>query len=88
MLHTPYAERITVNPRVLAGKPVVKGTRVSVERVLEQLASNLDVEDVLAAFPHLTREDIGACVRYARAVVAGEDIHPVESTAQVAPAEA
>lgn len=60
-----YSQRITRNPKIMAGKPVVKGTRVPVERVIRHLADNPDVNDVFQAFPHLTIEDVKACLAYA-----------------------
>lgn len=72
-----YQGRIIVDPEILAGKPVVKGTRIPVELVLKRLAQDLDVEALLAAYPRLTREDIQACLAYAEAQVAGEDIYLV-----------
>jgi uncharacterized protein (DUF433 family) len=64
--------RITIDPEVLAGKPVVRGTRISVELVLQRLSQQLDVEELIAAFPRLTRRDIQACVEYAQWLVEGE----------------
>lgn len=64
------AERITVDPDVMVGKPVVKGTRIPVELVLGQLAFNPDLDELFAAYPHLTVEDVKACLAYARRVVA------------------
>ncbi len=58
-------ERITVNPRILGGKPIIEGTRISVEFILELLASDVSEEDILTDYPHLSREDIRACLRYA-----------------------
>lgn len=58
-------ERITVNPKILGGKPIIKGTRITVEFILELLASDVSEEDILKDYPHLTIEDIHACLRYA-----------------------
>jgi len=58
-------ERITANPRILGGKPIIRGTRISVEFILDLLASNVSEEEILEDYPHLTREDIQACLRYA-----------------------
>jgi uncharacterized protein (DUF433 family) len=71
-----YHERIVTDPAILVGKPVVRGTRISVETVLERLADNPDVDDLFAAYPRLTMEDVQACLSYAQAVVAGEEITP------------
>ena len=58
-------ERITVNPKILGGKPIIKGTRITVEFILELLASDVSEEEILKDYPHLTVEDIHACLRYA-----------------------
>jgi uncharacterized protein (DUF433 family) len=71
-----YHERIIADPRILAGKPVVKGTRIAVDLVLEELAQNPAIEELLAAHPDLTRDDVQACLAYARALVTGEDVSP------------
>jgi uncharacterized protein (DUF433 family) len=78
MKETPrlYEERISADPKILGGKPVVRGTRISVSLVLEELAHNPDVSELLAAHPDLTRADIQACLAYARAAVAGEEVSP------------
>jgi uncharacterized protein (DUF433 family) len=71
-----YQERIVTDPRILSGKPVVKGTRIAVDLVLEELAHNPDIEELLAAHPDLTQEDVKACLAYAKATVAGEAVSP------------
>ena len=70
-------ERIVLNPRILVGKPVVRGTRIPVYLVLDHLAHNLDLEDLFADYPRLTVEDVQACLTYAQGVVAGEYVFPV-----------
>jgi uncharacterized protein (DUF433 family) len=60
-----YKNRITTNPSVMVGKPVVKGTRIPVERVVAHLANNPDLTDLFAAYPDLTVEDVKACLQYA-----------------------
>jgi uncharacterized protein (DUF433 family) len=61
----PLTERIVVNPQVLAGKPVIRGTRLAVEFILELLAAGRRENEILADYPGLTREDILACLAYA-----------------------
>nr|VFJ70988.1 MAG: Uncharacterized conserved protein, DUF433 family [Candidatus Kentron sp. FW] len=58
-------DRITVNPKILGGKPVIRGTRISVEFVLELLASGVSDDEILNDYAHLTKEDIYACLGYA-----------------------
>lgn len=60
-----YRDRIVRDPEILVGKPVVRGTRISVETVLAHLRDNPDVKDVLEAYPRLTLEDIKACLSFA-----------------------
>src|SRR5688500_8451442 len=72
----PYQERIIADPRILAGKPVVKGTRIAVDLVLEELAQNPDINELLAAHPDLTRDDVQACLAYARTILTGEEVSP------------
>jgi uncharacterized protein (DUF433 family) len=71
-----YQERIVADPRILAGKPVVKGTRIAVDLVLEELAQNPAIDELLAAHPDLTWDDVQACLAYARAIVTGEEVSP------------
>jgi uncharacterized protein (DUF433 family) len=59
-----YKDRIVVDPEILVGKPVVKGTRVSVELVLKRLAQDLGIKSLLEAYPRLTPEDVRACLEY------------------------
>ncbi len=72
-----YQDRIIVDPEILVGKPVVKGTRIPVELVLKRLAQELDPQALLEAYPRLTIEDIKACLEYAEALVEGEIVYPV-----------
>lgn len=59
-------ERIELDPRVCNGRPVIKGTRIPVSVILEQLAEGESWDAILAGYPELTREDIHAALRYAR----------------------
>jgi len=61
----PWPERIVVDPEILAGKPVIRGTRLAVEFILELLAANQPEPEILANYPGLTHEDILACLSYA-----------------------
>ena len=69
--------RIVLDPRILAGKPIVRGTRISVEFVIERLACGWTVEDVLTHYPHLTAADIRACLAYAHEILSGERVYPL-----------
>jgi uncharacterized protein (DUF433 family) len=67
-----WRERITVNPKVLSGKPVIKGTRIAVEFILELLANSWTVEDILKSYPQLKREDVAAALKYAAEILKEE----------------
>ena len=71
-----YLDRIVVDPKILVGKPVVRGTRISVELVLERLAHDMNLETIFQDYPRLTPEDVKACLEYAHGLVAGEDVFP------------
>jgi uncharacterized protein (DUF433 family) len=58
-------DRITSNPNIFGGKPIINGTRISVEFVLELLAAGVTEDEILSDYPHLKREDIQACLQYA-----------------------
>jgi uncharacterized protein (DUF433 family) len=68
--------RIVVNPKVMTGKPVIKGTRIPVEQVLRLLAQGLSFEDILKDYPHLKKDDIMATLLYAAKVMGKEEIYP------------
>jgi uncharacterized protein (DUF433 family) len=62
----PYLDRIASDPEVMVGKPVVRGTRIPVERVLQHLEETMDWADLFAAYPRLTPDDVRACLAFAR----------------------
>jgi uncharacterized protein (DUF433 family) len=70
-------ERITINPKMFGGKPIIRGRRLAVEHVLGMLAAGDTPETLLAGYPWLEREDIQACLVYARRLVGHERIEPL-----------
>jgi len=70
-------ERIEVNPKILADKPVVKGTRISVELILRMLSQGISGKEILEEYPHLTKEDIKAALAYAAESLAVEEVLPL-----------
>jgi uncharacterized protein (DUF433 family) len=68
-----------VDPRVLVGKPVVKGTRVAVELVVDLLAQGWAQEQILDSYPNLAAEDIRACLAYASDVLHAERVYPLKT---------
>ena len=70
-------ERITVNPQIFGGKPIIRGRGLAVEHVLGMLAAGDTPEILLAGYPWLQPEDIQACLVYARRLVGHERIEPL-----------
>ncbi len=68
---------IVSDPKVKLGKPVITGTRIPVDLILEKLAAGETVQDLLAAHPRLTEEAIRAALAYAAAVVRSEEVYPL-----------
>ena len=74
-------ERIVINPKVLAGKPIIRGTRIPVTLILNLLAHGYTVERILEAYPNLKKADVTAAVRYSEMRINRETIEPIVSTA-------
>lgn len=72
-----WHDRIVIDPSVLVGKPVIKGTRISVEFIVDLLGRGWSVEQILAEYDHLTPEDIQACLAYASDMLKSERVYPV-----------
>ncbi|MGQ0750349.1 MAG: DUF433 domain-containing protein [Betaproteobacteria bacterium] len=75
-------KRITVNPKIFGGKPIVRGMRISVEQVLSLLAQGQSEAGILADLPGLEAEDVRACIAYARAVIAEDKLDAVRVGAE------
>jgi uncharacterized protein (DUF433 family) len=73
-----WREHIIINPNILVGKPVVKGTRLAVEFIIDLLAQGWSEKEILRNYPGLTPEDIKACLQYASAVLHAEKVYPLE----------
>lgn len=71
------AERIDMNPDVMLGKPVIRGTRIPVELILRKLGEGASVQELLDAYPRLAPEDVRAAMVYAADVVAHEETIPL-----------
>ncbi len=76
---TVSVARIVSNPDVMLGKPVVEGTRITVELILEKLSAGESVEDILDGYPTLTRESVLAAIKYAVDVLRLDVIYPVDA---------
>ena len=69
-------ERIAIDPQVMMGKPVVRGTRITVEILLEKIAAGCSIDEILADYPRLTRDDVLGAVAYAREALSTDEIIP------------
>jgi uncharacterized protein (DUF433 family) len=74
-----WENRIIVDPKILVGKPVIKGTRLAVDFILDLLAQGWSHEEILRNYPGLTAEDIQACLAYARDMVRSEKVYLLEA---------
>jgi uncharacterized protein (DUF433 family) len=74
-----WEERIELNPEILAGKPVIKGSRLAVELIVDLLAQGWSEEAILKNYPGLAREDISACLNYASAALRDEKVYPLKA---------
>jgi uncharacterized protein (DUF433 family) len=83
MYEQELINRITFHPDILGGKPLIRGHRLAVEHVLGMLAAGDSIEELLAAYPWLEKEDVQACLLYAHKVVAQERIEPLELSLSV-----
>ena len=76
-MDSPFTSRITIDPKVLIGKPVIRGTRLSVEFIVDLLAAGWTHEQILESYPHITEQDIRACLAYAAELLHEEAVRPL-----------
>ncbi|MBI4704336.1 MAG: DUF433 domain-containing protein [Deltaproteobacteria bacterium] len=74
-----WEDRITVDPAILTGKPVVRGTRLAVEFVVGLLADGWNEAEILRNYPGITRQDVLACLAYAHERLKGERVYPLSA---------
>lgn len=70
-----YKQYIERNPEIMLGKPIIKGTRITVELLMRKLAGGYNISNILESYPHLTKEQIFAALEYAADMIANEE-HP------------
>ncbi|MFB6100578.1 MAG: DUF433 domain-containing protein [Candidatus Nanohalobium sp.] len=71
-------ERVEVDPEKMTGKPVIKGTRIPVEKIVKLLAHGLEVEEILEEYPNLEEEDVRAALEYAAETLEEVSVYPAE----------
>jgi len=69
-----YRERIIISPDIMLGKPVIKGTRITVEFIVKKMSEGMEVNEIIAEYPPLTRDDIMACLAYSADVISRDEI--------------
>lgn len=74
-----YIDRIEIDPKVCNGKPVIKGTRIPVVVILEQISEGETLQDLLVGYPELTLEDIKAAVQYARSFLEHSELKAINA---------
>lgn len=72
-----WRERIVIDPNILVGKPVIRGTRLAVEFIVELLSQGWSEQEILRNYPGITREDIRACLAYATEMLQSEKVYLV-----------
>jgi uncharacterized protein (DUF433 family) len=77
MSESQLLRRISVNPKIFGGKPIIRGMRIKVENVLALLEQGVTFEEILDDYPNLEPEDVRACLAYARALVVNETLEAV-----------
>ena len=75
-----WQDHISIDPKILVGKPVVKGTRIAVELVIDLMAQGWSQEQILDNYPNLTAEDVRACLAYASEILHSERVYPVKTS--------
>lgn len=76
-MNPEFRQRIMIDPKIMVGKPVIKGTRIPVELIVRMVAQGIPEKEILKEYPNLKPEDIRAALTYAAQVLANEDIFPI-----------
>jgi uncharacterized protein (DUF433 family) len=69
-----YKEIITADPKIMLGKPIIKGTRITVELILKKLSDGMDINEIVTSYPNLTKVDIMAALSYSAEVISKEEM--------------
>ena len=69
--------RIVVDPKIMVGKPIIKGTRIPIDAIINRLADGITIKEILKDYPNLTEKDIKAALQYSADIIRGEDIIPL-----------
>jgi uncharacterized protein (DUF433 family) len=69
------SQHIEINPKIMMGKPIIRGTRITVEQILESLSESNSIDEVLQAHPHLTKDQVHAALSFAAQSIRGDEIY-------------
>lgn len=69
-----YTNKVIANPEIMLGKPIIKGTRITVELILRKLSEGISVDELIVAYPHLSKKDVYAALTYASDLIANEEV--------------
>lgn len=69
-----YKNYVTASPDIMLGKPIIKGTRITVELILKKLSEGMTADDLIKIYPHIQKDDIMACLSYSAEVISREEI--------------
>ena len=69
-----YREKIFISPEIMLGKPVIKGTRITVEFIIKKMSEGMEIKDIMNEYPQVTRDDIMACLAYSADVISKDEI--------------
>ncbi|MCK4730521.1 MAG: DUF433 domain-containing protein [Candidatus Aenigmarchaeota archaeon] len=72
-----FKTRIIVNPKIMVGKPIIKGTRIPADAIINRMAEGLTIKEILEDYPNLIQKDIKGALQYTAEVIRGEDITPL-----------
>lgn len=72
-------DRVEINSQIMLGKPVIKGTRITVEIILKKLSQNIAIDEILADYPRITREEVQAAIAYAATALSTDEMLPLEA---------
>jgi uncharacterized protein (DUF433 family) len=75
-----WEEKIVIDPSILVGKPVIRGTRIAVEFIVDLLAQGWSEEEIMRNYPGITKEDIAACLKYASHILKSEKVYPFQTS--------
>jgi len=70
-------DRIVINPKIMVGKPIIRGTRIPVDAIIRRIADGLTIKEILMDYPNLTKGDVKAALEYALDIIRGEAVLPL-----------